>query len=126
MILQGDTSKKSRKSLRERLSNAFAVGDAGEPSDEDLAALERLAKFIVTRNLEAPAILFLQSAIPISFIGSQVMVALEPIIGPFWPHGDFERLARIFERRDGIERLTRRIEELVKEKDAELKKGETK
>jgi hypothetical protein len=109
--------------LRKWLGNAFTVGDVGAPCDEDLAALERLAQFIVTRNLEAPAILFLQSAIPISFIGSQVMVALEPIIGPFWPHGDFERLARIFERRDGIERLTKRIEQLVEEKDAELKKG---
>lgn len=109
--------------MRKWLGNAFTVGDEGAPCDEDLAALERLAQFIVTRNLEAPAILFLQSAIPISFIGSQVMVALEPIIGPFWPHGDFERLARIFERRDGIERLTKRIEQLVEEKDAELKKG---
>lgn len=122
--------------MRKWLGNAFTVGDEGAPCDEDLAALERLAQFIVTRNLEAPAILFLQSAIPISFIGSQVMVALEPFVNAFysylasflrkktsWQRDDFGRLARIFERRDGIERLTKRIEQLVEEKDAELKKG---
>ena len=104
--------------FRQRMRNAFAVGDEGEPASEDLAALDRLASFIATRRLEALAILFLQSLVPISYLGSQAMIGLEPIVGPFWPKGDWERLARIFERRDGIERLTLRIEHLVSEREA--------
>jgi len=115
--LQKKDSRKAHKSFRERFHHAFAVGDVGEPDPEDLAALERVARFIVNRRLEAPAILFLQSAVPLSYIGSQVMVGLEPILGPFFPRDDFERLSHIFERRDGIERLTAKIEELVNERD---------
>lgn len=112
-----NTLQKKKKSLRERLRHAFAVGDVGEPEPEDLEAMDRLARFIVSRRLEAPAILFLQSAVPLSYIGSQVMVGLEPIVGPFFPRRDFERLSHIFERRDGIERFTVRIEELIAERD---------
>ena len=105
------------KTLSDWLLHAFAVGDVGEPEPEDLAALDRLASNIVSRNMETPAILFLQSSIPLSYIGSQVMIGLEPIIGPFFPRRDFEKLARIFERRDGVDRLTARIEQLISERD---------
>ena len=106
-----------KKSIREWMQRAFAVGDEGQPDLDDLASLDRLAKFIVSRRLETPAILFLQSCIPLSYIGSQVMVGLEPIVGPLFPQKDWERLARIFERRDGIDRLTAKIERLVSERD---------
>jgi hypothetical protein len=114
-LSKGISEKK--KPAREWLRKAFAVGDEGEPDQDDLAALDRLAGFIVSRRLESPAILFIQSCIPISFIGSQVMVGLEPIVGPFFPQKDWERLARIFERRDGIDRLTAKIEHLVSERE---------
>ena len=90
----------------------------GDPDPEDLAALERLARYIVSRRMEGPAILFLQSSVPLSYIGSQAMVGLEPIVGPFFPRRDFEKLSRIFERRDGIDRLTGMIEILISERDA--------
>jgi len=115
--LPKDTSIGKHKPLRQWFGNAFAVGDVGEPSQEDLKALDRLARFIVNRRLETPAILFLESVVPISYIGSQVMVGLEPIVGPFFPQKDWECLARIFERRDGIQRLTLIIENLVRERD---------
>ncbi|MBN1902979.1 hypothetical protein JW926_16770 [Candidatus Sumerlaeota bacterium] len=106
-----------KKSFREWIRCAFAVGDEGEPDGDDLAALDRLAGFIASRRLETPAILFLQSCIPLSYIGSQVMVGLEPIVGPLFPRKDWERLARIFERRDGIDRLTVKIDRLVSERE---------
>jgi len=115
--LPKDTSTGKHKNLRQWFGNAFAVGDTGEPDPEDLIALDRLAQFVVKRRLETPAILFLESVVPISYIGSQVMVGLEPIVGPFFPQKDWECLARIFERRDGIECLTLKIEKLVTERD---------
>jgi hypothetical protein len=116
-ILQKDASTEKRKSLREWIGHAFKVGDVGEPDSEDLEVLYKLAEIIVKRKLEAPAVLFLQSCIPISYIGSQIMVGLDPIVGPFFPKKDFERLTRVFERRDSIDRLTNKIEELVAERD---------
>jgi hypothetical protein len=114
-LSKGVSEKK--KPVRNWLQNAFAVGDEGEPNPDDLAVLDRLAGFIVSRRLETPAILFLQSCIPLSYIGSQAMVGLEPIVGPLFPQKDWERLARIFERRDGIDRLTARIERHVSERE---------
>ena len=111
-------SEKKHRNLREWLSHAFAVGDHEAPDPADLAALDRLAKYIVDRRLEAPAILFLQSCIPLSYIGSQVMVGLEPLLGPFFSKQDYQHVIRIFERRDGIDRVTGRIEELISERDA--------
>ena len=116
-MLKIKSRNREKKTFHDWLRHAFAVGDVGEPDPDDLASLDRLAKFIVDRGLESPAILFLQSSVPLSYIGSQVMIGLEPIVGPFFPRQDFERLSRIFERRDGIDRLTSRIEEFVSERD---------
>ena len=88
--MQKNTSPGIRKSFRDSLRHAFAVGDEGEPESEALAAMERLASHIVKRRLEAPAILFLQSSVPLSYIGSQAMVGLEPLVSPFFPKRDFE------------------------------------
>lgn len=111
--------KTTIKKFWDGFHHAFTVGDDGEPDPEDLAALNRLAEIIVKRRLETPAIIFLQSSVPISYIGSQVMVGLDPIVGPFFPKDDWEKLSRIFERRDGIERLTVKIEQLVSERDSD-------
>ena len=121
MILPVNTAKKKEKkkrSLHEWIRHAFAVGDPDEPDPEDLEVLDKVANIIVKRRMEAPAILFLQSITPLSYIGSQVMVGLEPILGPFFPERDYEKLRRIFERRDAVDRLTSKIEELVSERDA--------
>lgn len=92
--------------------------DELEPADRDL--VERIASWLAPRKLAAPAILFLESSRPLSFVGSQAMVgaapvvhAIEPLLrllGPEFTAADFDRLAGLFERRDGLELLIIEIE----------------
>src|SRR2546426_2847551 len=58
--------------LTARVRHAFAVEPEGQPlSPEDVALLERVAATVVERGMATPAILFLESVGPMSFLGSQ-------------------------------------------------------
>jgi hypothetical protein len=77
---------------------------------EDQALLDRLAAWIVARRLETPAVLFLESVRPMSFVGAQAMFFLEPFARAVFNATDYERLARLLERRSSLELLVRTIE----------------
>ncbi len=57
-----------------------------------------------------PAILFLESSKPLSFIGSQFMVFMEPFVKTFFTVRSYERFAEMMEDRDNYERLITKIE----------------
>ena len=96
---------------RETLAHAFAVRDPqAVPAPEDLALLDRLAGEIARRRMQAPAILFLESVKPLNFVGSQAMVALQPMAGTLINPLQWERLAALLEQRDTIDLLIRKIE----------------
>ena len=102
------------KLLLEKLKFAFAVKpspDKSGLSEEEMQLLSRIARELQARGLEAPAIMALESVRPLSFLGAQGMVALRPIVGAFFSTLDYDRLARVLERRDGMERLIRMLEE---------------
>jgi hypothetical protein len=93
--------------------------ESPEITDQEL--LGRLANWIVTRRLTAPAILFLETHRPLSFVGSQAMVAASPIVhflepffrglvGPGYEHALYRRFANIIEDRANVERLIIEIE----------------
>ena len=77
---------------------------------EDQALLDRLAAWIAVRRLETPAVLFLESVRPLSFVGAQAMYFLEPFARALFATPDYERLARLMERRSNLELLVRAIE----------------
>jgi len=62
------------------------------------------------RGLETPAILFLESVRPLSFVGSQAMVFLGPFAHAIFTTRDYDRLASLLERRQNLEQLVRAIE----------------
>ena len=72
--------------------------------------LKRVADEIVSRRLTAPAIFFLESCSPLSFVGSQAMVALEPFIHAIFDLPDYRKFALIMERRENVEKLITMIE----------------
>ena len=58
--------------------------DGNMPSPERQAELlKMIANQIVKRKLTTPAIMFFESVKPLSFIGSQGMVFLQPIVQAF-------------------------------------------
>lgn len=84
--------------------------DSPPLSQEDEALLGRLADRVVELRLETPAILTLETAKPMTFLASQTMVFFEPIVQALFRFSDYERFARLLERRDTMESLTRLIE----------------
>ena len=104
-------SKNIRKFM-EAFSHAFSTDEGGKKLDEqDLALVKKLADFVIKRGMAEPALIFLESVKPLSFIGSQAMVFFRPILTTFFSPKDYERLSRILEKRKSIDIL---IEEIRK------------
>ncbi len=60
--------------------------------------------------MTVPAILFLESAKPLSFLGSQALHFFEPLVRSFFSVPDYDRVALLLERRESLEDLLVRIE----------------
>lgn len=94
-----------------RLRHAFAVAPEGQPlSADDVALLERVADTVIRRRMAAPALLFLESMGPMSFLGSQALHFFTPLLDIVFPQKDIERVAMLLERRDTLTRLAAIIE----------------
>ncbi len=83
----------------------------GPLTDEDRALLAKLAEKIVKRRMTMPTVLFLQSVRPLNMIGSQAMIFLRPFLTPLFKQADYDRVAAIMERREGIGALLDAIDE---------------
>ena len=80
-----------------------------QPTEED-ALIEGLAGWITNRGLTLPAVLFMESFKPLSFLGGQLMTFLEPMVGSFVASRQYTTLTHILEDRDKFEQLIRRVE----------------
>jgi len=94
------------------------MSEAPELSPEDQALLDRMANWVVDRGLETPAILFLESVRPLSFVGAQGLVFLGPFAHALFSTLDYDRLARLLEDRANLERLVRVIEAAADRREA--------
>ncbi len=94
--------------------------EGGSPLSDE-ALFGRLAQWVVERRLTAPAILFLESHRPLSFIGSQFMVVASPfvhffepffkgLVGEGYEHRLYTRFAELIAERENVERLIIEIE----------------
>lgn len=61
-------------------------------------------------RMAVPAILFLESSKPLSFVGSQFLVFMEPFVKTFFTATLYDRFAALMEDRDQYELLIRKIE----------------
>jgi hypothetical protein len=80
--------------------------------EEQQAVLDKLAHQVVKRGMTVPAIIFLESIKPLNFIASQAMVFFEPIIQTIFDFRDYDNLRLALERRESLEILLCKIEEL--------------
>ena len=74
--------------------------------------LESLARAVSERRLGGPAVFLLESAKPLSFVGSQFMHALSPMVSVLFGGNQWDTLAEALEDRETVETLIVRIEEL--------------
>ena len=87
----------------------------GEP-DPDEALIAAVAGRAVRMGLAVPAVFFLESTKPLSFVGSQALVFLEPFVKAFLNLASYDRFTALMEDRKNVERLIRKIEELEDER----------
>lgn len=93
------------------LSHAFSTRSAAETfTSEDLALLQRVADAVVKRGMAAPAVVFLESLGPMSFLGSQALHFFAPIIELAFSAHEVSQVAALLERRDTTARLIVLIE----------------
>lgn len=104
-----------------KLKQAFAVKQESLDPKANYAILDKAASFIAKRHLQAPAIMALQSLTPLSFVGSQALIVLEPFLGVFFSEKDYQELINILEHRDGIELFIQKIETAGKTNQANKK-----
>ncbi len=74
-------------------------------------ALQKVADKLIDRRLTAPAIFFLESIKPLSFIASQALIFFDPLVQPLLTIKDYRLFAEAVESRDNLEWLIQRLEE---------------
>lgn len=78
--------------------------------DEEEKLIDKAAREIERRKLEAPAILALEMHKPLAFVGSQASIAFAPFIAPFFGFDFVNNYSRLFAKRENVERLLKRLE----------------
>ena len=89
------------------------------------AAIEDIARHVVRRRLEAPAILFLEIHRPVSFIASQALVVASPFLAPILGVDRLARYGSILQDRANLDALIQRIDELAAERNPAAKETAT-
>ena len=93
-------------------SKKWELWDDLPPEEED-KLIERLAQHIVSRNLGLMAQLTLETISPISKLGADLGMTL---LGPYLEFFGVEKVTALFRRRENLNRLLTRIDELELEK----------
>jgi hypothetical protein len=75
-------------------------------------AMDRFAQRIVDWRMTAPAILFLESAKPLSFLGNQALIFFQPIVQSIFNFKTYDEITEILEDRENLEYLLSKIESL--------------
>ena len=90
------------------MGNIVSPEDISEERRDEI--LGKFAQEVVDRRLTAPAILFLESMKPLSFIGSQIMVMANPFVQLLFNSKVYWEITVLLENRDNVEYLIREIE----------------
>ena len=91
---------------------------AAERADKEDAKgemIEKLARAIVSRRLEAPAVLLLELNRPLGFLLSQGAFLARPFVSFFLPPREVEAAAQVLDDPVAFDRLIARIDELKSE-----------
>ena len=85
--------------------------------NEKKALMEKLADKIIEKKLATPAIFLLETMKPLSFVGNQILVFLQPLINLFAEIKDYPKITELLEERENMEKMIL----LVEAKEAEKK-----
>jgi hypothetical protein len=105
--------------FREFFRNAFAIepeeqqlySEEDIPAERKQALLAKLAQEIVDRRLAVPAIMLLETVKPLSFLGSQALIFIEPIVQSIFSFKNYREVTLMLEKRENVELLLQEIEQ---------------
>lgn len=84
----------------------------------DAQLLDAVAQRVVRMRMSVPAVFFLESVKPMSYVGSQALVFFEPFVQTIFTVRNYQRFAGLLEDRENLERLIQRIETFDQEHEA--------
>lgn len=121
-MTSGETGGKT--GFMEKLKYAFGIGYE-EPGlgEVDKAAIMRFGDLIVSRRMEIPAIMALESLRPINFLASQVMVMLKPFVGFVTDDTFYGECQSAFEKRESVGFMIEYLEDRLNERQLAEKAG---
>jgi hypothetical protein len=93
-------------------SQASARNEPEPLTDKEAAIMHKIAAKFVEWKMTVPAILFLESVKPLNYIGAQAMVFFEPFVQALFNIAEYDTFREMMERRENVERLLQKIEEL--------------
>ena len=99
------------------LKHAFAVDDPQTLtlSDRQERIVERICREVVRRHLATPALMALEMARPLNFVGAQVMHFFHPFVSVVTDANGYREFTALLERRGAIDVLVERLEALDSE-----------
>ena len=86
------------------------------PQEDIDRIIESAAQDIERRGLQTPAILFLETHKPLSFVASQALVVGVPLLGPLFGAERMMQVSKLLRSKENVEKLIGRIESLSVEK----------
>jgi hypothetical protein len=78
--------------------------------------INKIAQKVVDYRLSPVAIVFLESSKPISFLGNQFLIFMQPFYRALFSFREYEEVTAMLEDRNNIELLIREIERLEEER----------
>ena len=93
-------------------TRAGAKDEAPPLTEHEAEVLGKVAAKVVEWKMTVPAIIFLESIKPLNYIGAQAMVFFEPFVQTLFNFKDYDTFRELMERRESVERLLLKIEEL--------------
>lgn len=82
-----------------------------EGNEDYTEFMESIAREIVQRQLTVPAIIFLETIKPLTFLGNQLLIFANPVVSLVVSTGNYYKFVRMIEDRENVEKLTVAIEE---------------
>ncbi|MGQ9524966.1 MAG: hypothetical protein ACUVTZ_09030 [Armatimonadota bacterium] len=84
--------------------------------DSPEALIDVVARKVVQRRLEVPAVFFLEMNKLLSFIMGQSLLVAMPFLAPILGIQRVQQLSQLLQERENVDRLIERIEELSQER----------
>jgi len=79
--------------------------------------INKIAQKVIDYRLSPVAIIFLESSKPLSFLGNQFMIFMQPFYRALFSYREYEEIAAMLDDRKNIEALICEIERLEEKRD---------